>query len=88
LRLLSEFTRIDASKANTAVPTPAIESRVEPSGALRETQPPRLEQAAARTRADVDARQCLEFATNSEVHRCAERYRSRTAQAGSKSAQK
>ncbi len=73
---------------DTAVPSPAMETRVEPSGEIKETRPPRLEQAAARTRSDVDARQCLDFATNSEVHRCAERYRSRTAQARTKSAPK
>lgn len=33
--------------------------------------------AAQRTRMGSDARHCLKFATNMEIHRCAEKYRPR-----------
>jgi hypothetical protein len=60
-----------------AATTPLTENRVGTTGELREPSPPLLEQAASRPRSDVDARHCLDFPTNAEVHRCAERYRAR-----------
>jgi hypothetical protein len=72
-------------RADTPVPGPgAAESRIEPSGVLEQRPAPRLNQAAARPRSDVDARHCLELATNSQVHRCAEPFRTRSSQAPGK----
>ena len=66
-----------------AIPKGLPESRVEPSGELPESAPvpPRLEMNAMRAQSDADARQCLEMASNVQIHRCAERYRSRAARA-------
>jgi hypothetical protein len=75
-----------AERPGAALASPMTEARVEPSGALNPGSPPRLEQAAARPRSDVDARHCLDFASNAEVHRCAERYRTRAMQAKGKPA--
>jgi hypothetical protein len=73
-------------RTDTAVANPAVETRVEPSSALPERSAPRLDQASARPRSDADVRHCLELATNSQVHRCAEPFRNRSAQARAKSA--
>jgi hypothetical protein len=71
-------------RPDTAVPSPAMETRVEPTGELKTAVPPRLEQAASRPRSDTDARHCLDLATNAEVHRCAEPFRPRPTQAKAK----
>ena len=69
-------------RPDTALPSPVTETRVEPSGELKEALPPLLDQSAARPRSDLDARHCLDAATsNAEVHRCAEPYRPRPTQA-------
>ena len=44
---------------------------------------PALVMDPRRGQSDADARHCLEFATDREVHRCAEKYRSRTARVSS-----
>lgn len=72
-------------RPDTATPSPMTETRIEPSGELKEASPPRLEQSAARGRSDLDARHCLDLASNAQVHRCAERYRTRPTQAKSRS---
>jgi hypothetical protein len=71
-------------RADTAVPIPAAETRVEPPAALEERSAPRLNQAAARPRSDIDARHCLELSTNAQVHRCAEPFRPRATQVRAK----
>jgi hypothetical protein len=72
-------------RPDTAVPSAATETRVEPSGALTGTAPPPLlDQSPARPQSDVDARHCLDLATNAQVHRCAEPFRPRLAQSKSK----
>ena len=71
-------------RPDTALPNPVAETRVEPAGELKEALPPRLDQSAARPQSDLDARHCLDAANNTEVHRCAERYRTRSAQAKSR----
>ena len=42
--------------------------------AKADAQAPKLEQGRG-SRADVDARECLKYSTNMEIHRCAEKYR-------------
>lgn len=80
-----------------AVPRGLQESRVEPSGELAQPQgfapqsfEPRTVQPrnvapqlvmSPRHHTDSDARQCLQFTSNIQVHRCAERYRARGAAA-------
>ncbi|RPJ45190.1 MAG: hypothetical protein EHM16_13420 [Betaproteobacteria bacterium] len=39
------------------------------------SQAPKSASRRGGARADVDARECLKFATNMEIHRCAEKYR-------------
>jgi hypothetical protein len=73
-------------RADTAVPSAATETRVEPSGTLKEAMPPRLDQSPSQPRSDVDARHCLDLATNAQVHRCAEPFRTRVGQAKKKAA--
>jgi hypothetical protein len=75
-----------AQAPDTAVPSPATESRVEPARVLEDAVPPRLEQSPSRPRSDVDARHCLDLATNAQVHRCAEPFRTRPSQARAKPA--
>jgi hypothetical protein len=75
-------------RPDTAVPSPATETRVEPAGALKDAVEPRLDQSPSRPRSDVDARHCLDLATNAQVHRCAEPFRTRVGQAQSKAAKK
>jgi hypothetical protein len=72
------------------VPRSLPESRVEPSGTLAPPVPtpqlppvtvieppiPQLAMNVRRHQRDADARHCLRFASNREIHRCAERYRS------------
>jgi len=66
-----------------AVPRALPEQRVEPAGEIPApvTAPPRLVMNAERARRDADARHCLTLAANRDVHRCAERYRSRASRA-------
>jgi len=45
-----------------------------PAMSKADAQAPKLEQGRG-SRADVDARECLKFSTNMEIHRCAEKYR-------------
>ena len=71
-------------RADIPAPSPAAESHAEPSGELAARPAPRLNQAAARPLSDVDARHCLELATNSQVHRCAEPFRTRSSQSRGK----
>jgi len=66
-----------------AVPKALPESRVAPAGELGATSPPALVMDASRGRSDADARHCLELTTDREVHRCAEKYRSRALRATS-----
>lgn len=75
------------------VPRGLSESRVEPSGTLAPPVRPRAPSAVVdpavpqlamnvrRHQRDADARQCLQLATNTQIHRCAERYRSRASRA-------
>ncbi|HUP94891.1 MAG TPA: hypothetical protein VM164_08275 [Burkholderiales bacterium] len=76
------------------VPRGLSESRVEPSGTLAppvqplvapavavEPAVPQLAMNVRRHQRDADARQCLQLATNVQVHRCAERYRSHASRA-------
>jgi hypothetical protein len=72
------------------VPRGLSESRVEPSATLAPPAPttqlppvtvvepaiPQLAMNVRRHQRDADARHCLRFASNREIHRCAERYRS------------
>jgi hypothetical protein len=55
---------------------PRIEAPFEPRP-IELVQRPEIN--ARRAAADADARACLELATNMDVHRCADRYRARTA---------
>lgn len=69
-----------------AVPKGIPDSRVEPSGELKPPaapQPaaPQLVMNRARAQSDADARQCLQLASNKQIHRCAERYLPREARA-------
>ena len=76
------------------VPRGLSESRVEPSGTLAApVQPqassavvvdpavPQLAMNVRRHQRDADARRCLQLATNVQIHRCAERYRSHASRA-------
>ena len=66
-----------------AVPKGTLEQRSEqPSGKPADSAIPQLVQDPTRGHKDADARQCLQFATNQQVHRCAEKYRSRASRAG------
>ena len=75
-------------RLDTAVPSAAAETRVEPTGALQSAVPPRLDQSPSRPRSDVDARHCLDLATNAQVHRCAEPFRPPLAKPTSKAPKK
>lgn len=86
--LVAAIAVLSAASANAqmqrvdpAMPSPLPESKVEPSGQLAETVPPRLIQNEQRSQSDADARHCLDLATNAQVHRCAHPYLSRTARA-------
>jgi hypothetical protein len=73
-----------------AAPRSFSESRVEPAGTLAppvatpqlppvtvvEPPIPQLAMNVRRHQRDADARHCLRFTSNREIHRCAERYRS------------
>jgi hypothetical protein len=76
------------------VPRGLSESRVEPSGTLAppaqpqvppavvvEPAVPQLAMNVRRHQRDADARRCLQLATNMQIHRCAERYRSHASRA-------
>ena len=66
-----------------AVPKGTLEQRSEqPSGKPADPAIPQLVQDPTRGHKDADARQCLQLATNQQVHRCAEKYRSRASRAG------
>ena len=77
-----------------SVPRGLSESRVEPSGTLAPPMQPRAPSAGVlepavpqlamnvrRHQRDADARRCLQLATNVQIHRCAERYRSHASRA-------
>lgn len=64
-----------------AVPKGTLEQRTEPSGKTADPAIPQLVQDPTRGHNDADARQCLQLATNQQVHRCAEKYRSRASRA-------
>ena len=84
-------------RIDPAVPSALPDSRVEPARELGSTAPrelgtiaprevgsiapPELVMDRRRGGSDADARHCLELPTNRQVHRCAERYRSRAARA-------
>ena len=59
------------------------ESSMEPPIQLVQTPPWSPIKNELRHERDADARRCLELPTNRQVHRCAERYRSRASRAGS-----
>lgn len=59
------------------VPRAPSEQRVAPSGVPQEEVPPQPVLNMRLHDTDADARHCLDVATNMEVHRCAEKYRSR-----------
>ena len=76
------------------VPRGLSESRVEPSRTLAppaqpqvppavvvEPAVPQLAMNVQRHQRDADARRCLQLATNVQIHRCAERYRSHASRA-------
>ena len=75
-------------RPDTAVPSATTETRVEPTGALKDAAPPLLDQSPSRPGSDVDARHCLDLATNAQVHSCAEPFRPRLAQTKSKAPKK
>ena len=59
--------------------TPANVSADAPEAAARnDAPPPQLIMDTSRAHNDADARECLQFDTNGEIHRCAEKYRSHT----------
>jgi hypothetical protein len=58
-----------------AVPRAMPDSSVEPSGKLADPAIPQLVMDPRRGHTDADARQCLQLATNDQIHRCAEEYR-------------
>lgn len=71
-----------------AVPRALSDPRVAPSATIAppvivtgtpvEPVVPQLAMNVRRHQRDSDARHCLQFTTNREIHRCAERYRSRS----------
>lgn len=89
LGLIAVFAALAAASVfaqqqfDPAVPRGLPETRVEPSGEL--AQPPQsaapLLVMSPRHQNDADARQCLQFTSNAQIHRCAERYRSHAARA-------
>ena len=70
-----------AQMVDPVVPSALPESSLPPPTELGGAVPPRLRQNEMRGMRDADARHCLDLPTNRQVHRCAERYRSRVARA-------
>lgn len=75
--LLSILPAIPAAYAKDQAPSAVTgASRVELTRAIPKPSTPKKREAAADPDADADARRCLEFPTNLQVHVCAEKYRS------------
>lgn len=66
LAMLSSATVLSQTQSAQGAVTGAVPQQ-------EKTQP--AARTARRSRADVDARHCLQFATNLEIIRCAEKYR-------------
>lgn len=68
----SVFGQAPAEKPSAIAPAPAMSAEKDPAmkGRVQPASRPR-----GRSRAMVDARHCLQLATNLEIHRCAEKYR-------------
>jgi hypothetical protein len=64
-----------------AAPRAMREQPVEPSAAPATPTAPQLIMDTKRGKNDADARQCLQLATNDQIHRCAEKYRSHASRA-------
>lgn len=67
--MLSSPAVLGQAPGEKPAPAPAMKAAAQPA-------PPRLAQATGRrSRAMEDARSCLQYATNSEIAKCAEQYR-------------
>jgi aromatic ring hydroxylase len=79
--IASVMTAISAASGQAPAPAPAATAAPAPAPA---TAPPKLDQKAPPRAArvsivDADARNCLEFPSNEEVIKCAEKYLHRRA---------
>jgi hypothetical protein len=79
--IASVMTAISAASGQAPAPAPAATAAPAPAPA---TAPPKLDQKAPPRAArvsivDADARNCLEFPTNEQVIKCAEKYLHRRA---------
>jgi hypothetical protein len=72
---LAETPPPEGASAIPLVAQPAMEASAEPRR-IEIVQRPAIN--ARRAQRDADARHCLAHATNKQVHRCAEKYRTRT----------
>ena len=94
IALLSAASAYAQTQFEPAIPRGIPDTAVQPSRELAQPAPaapapqvvepvvPRLVMNRARGRTDADARQCLQLATNRQIHRCAERYLPRAARKG------
>lgn len=71
--LASTGASAQSGGAQPAAPRPAPPAAEKEAAAKAEARPARKRMALA----DVDARHCLKFETNLQIHRCAEKYRPR-----------
>ena len=69
------LTTAAAIAALFLMPLPGQAQGEKPSQAKAEPASKPVASAPKRTRANEDARVCLELATNMEIHKCAEKYR-------------
>ena len=90
LALLAAASAYAQTQYEPAIPRGVQDSAVQPSRELVQPAPaaqvveptvPRLVMNRARGGSDADARQCLQLASNRQIHRCAERYRSQARRA-------
>jgi hypothetical protein len=80
--VMTAISAVSGQAPAPAAPSPATTAA--PAAAAPATPPPKLDQkpparAARVSIVDADARNCLEFPTNQEIIRCAEKYLHRRA---------
>ncbi len=69
------MTTAAALAALLVAPLPGHAQADKPAVAKADTEAAPAAQASKRSRSNVDARVCLELATNVEIRKCAEKYR-------------
>ena len=73
---LAQGNKPAAAKPQTAAVQPAAKpAEAEPQTVAVQTATKPASDGPKRSRANEDARSCLELATNLEIHKCAEKYR-------------